>query len=180
MAAENPELTALSYLMEYAGPELAEKDARGLLSSVGLIGKTASDVPIMLLSGGQKVRLAIAKLLWKPPHLLILDEVTTHLDTDTIDALVFALRQYEGAILVVTHDRFFMRCVVEGESPKNIARSSRPENDDDAEESSEEDEETARQSVVYRLFKGKLRKLDGGMLQYEEIAAKASAKMATA
>jgi len=64
----------------------------------------------------------IAKLLWNPPHLLILDEVTTHLDTDTIDAFVFALRRYEGAILVVTHDRFFMRCVVEGESPKSIAR----------------------------------------------------------
>ena len=177
VAAEKPELTALSHLMEYAGTELAEKDARGLLSSVGLTGRTASDVPITLLSGGQKVRLAIAKLMWTPPHLLILDEVTTHLDIDTIEALVSALRKYEGAILVVTHDRFFMRCVVEGESPKAIAKTSRAEDEDEAEESSDEEEDAARVSVVYRMFKGKLKKLDGGMLQYEEIATKASTKM---
>ena len=72
IAVDKPELTALSHLMEYAGAELAEKDARGLLSSVGLTGRTASDVPINLLSGGQKVRLALAKVLWTPPNLLIL------------------------------------------------------------------------------------------------------------
>lgn len=109
LAADKPELTALSHLMESAGHELAEKDARALLNSVGLAGKTASDVPMSLLSGGQKVRVALAKLLRTPPHLLILDEVTTHLDADTIEALIYALRKYEGAILVVTHDRFFMR-----------------------------------------------------------------------
>ena len=179
IAAEKPELTALSHMMEYSGGELAEKDARALLSSVGLTGRTASDIPIVLLSGGQKVRLALAKLFWNPPHLLILDEVTTHLDSDTIEALVYALRKYEGAILVVTHDRFFMRCVVEGESPKSIARSYLPGNDEDdgSDESSEEDEKTVRQSVVYRVFKGGLRKLDGGMMQYEEVAAKAATKM---
>lgn len=109
LAANKPELTALSHLMDYAGGGLAEKDARALLSSFGLTGKTASDVPLSLLSGGQSVRVALAKLLWMPPHLLILDEVTTHLDADTIEALIYALRGYEGAILVVTHDRFFMR-----------------------------------------------------------------------
>ena len=109
LAANKPELTALSHLTEYTASGLAEKDARALLSSVGLVGRTASDVPMSLLSGGQKVRVALAKLLWTPPHLLILDEVTTHLDADTIEALIHALRRYEGAILVVTHDRFFMR-----------------------------------------------------------------------
>lgn len=109
LAMNKPELTALSHVMEFAGSGLAEKDARALLSSVGLTGRTASDVTISLLSGGQKVRVALAKLLWTPPHLLILDEVTTHLDADTIEALIHALRHYEGAILVVTHDRFFMR-----------------------------------------------------------------------
>ena len=180
VAADRPELTALSHLMEYARSELGEKDAPALLSSVGLTGRIASDVPITLLSGGQKVRLALAKLLWIPPHLLILDEVTTHLDTDTIDALVYALRKYEGAILVVTHDRFFMRCVVEGESPRDIARSNRPDDSDEDNESEEDNDETGRKGIVYRLSKGMLKKLDGGMSRYEELAAKASAKMSKA
>ena len=180
LATDKPELTALSHVMEHTGAGLEEKDARALLSGVGLAGRVASDVPITLLSGGQKVRLALAKLLWTPPHLLILDEVTTHLDTDTIDALLLALRNYEGAILVVTHDRFFMRCVVEGDSPKSIARSNSRGDDDDDDDSEDEDEDTAHERVVYRLSKGKLGKLNGGMLQYEEIAFKASTKMGEA
>jgi ATP-binding cassette, subfamily F, member 3 len=177
IAAEKPDTTALAHLMEYT--DMAEKDARGLLSGLGLPGRTASDVPIALLSGGQKVRLALAKLLWTPPHLLILDEVTTHLDSDAIQALVVALRSYEGALLVVTHDRFFMRCVVEGESPKTIAKSFRPEEDEEDEDndSSEDEDGNTRVRVVYRMIKGRLKKLEGGMLQYEELAAKASTKM---
>lgn len=177
ISAEKPELTALSHLLDYATGGLEEKDARAILGNVGLTGKTVSDIPITLLSGGQKVRLAVAKLLWNPPHLLILDEVTTHLDTDTIEALVFALRKYEGAVMVVTHDRFFMRCVVEGESPKSIARSNGQDDEEDDTESSEEDDESGSPGVVYRMIKGKLKKLDGGMLKYEELAAKASTKM---
>lgn len=176
LADERPEMTTLSHLMECDSSQ-TEQEARGLLSGVGLAGRTASDVPIKLLSGGQKVRLALAKIFLAPPHLLILDEVTTHLDTDTIDALIGALRDYGGAILVVTHDRFFMRCVVEGESPKAIARSYRPDQDDESEESESEDEEDRRERTVYRLSKGKLTKLSGGMLQYEELAEKASAKL---
>lgn len=179
VAATKPELTALSHLIETGGPEMAEKDARGLLSGLGLAGKVASDVPITLLSGGQKVRLALAKLLWKPPQLLILDEVTTHLDSDAIQALVVALKDYDGAILVVTHDRFFMRCVVEGESFKAIANSYRPGDDEEENDDSSEDEDgNTRVRVVYRMIKGRLKKLEGGMLQYEELAAKASTKMA--
>jgi ATP-binding cassette subfamily F protein 3 len=111
VAVLNPQLTALRHLMEVGGLEMQEKDARGLLGGLGLHGQTVSDVPLMLLSGGQKVRIALAKLLWPPPQLLVLDEVTTHLDSDTILSLVLALRDYDGAILVVTHDRFFMRYV---------------------------------------------------------------------
>lgn len=176
IAASKPELTALSHLMECETSQ-TEQEARALLSGVGLAGRVASDVPIKLLSGGQKVRLALAKVFLKPPHLLILDEVTTHLDTDTIDALIGALKDYEGAILVVTHDRFFMRCVVEGESRRSIARSYRPDQEEESEESEESDEEKARERTVYRLSKGKLTKLSRGMLQYEELAEKASAKL---
>lgn len=111
VASSNPQLTALRHLMETIGTDMQEKDARGLLGGLGLHGQTVSDVPLMLLSGGQKVRVALAKLLWPPPQLLILDEVTTHLDSDTILSLVVALREYDGAILVITHDRFFMRYV---------------------------------------------------------------------
>lgn len=182
IAVLKPELTALSHLMEFAGPEMAEKDARSLLSGLGLAGKIASDVQLSMLSGGQKVRLALAKLLWKPPQLLILDEVTTHLDVDAIQALIVALKDYDGAILVVTHDRFFMRCVVEGESFKAIANSYRPGDEDDEEEedSSEDENGHTRVRVVYRMLKARLKKLEGGMLQYEELAAKASTKMGKA
>jgi ATP-binding cassette subfamily F protein 3 len=108
-AAQDPKLTAMSHLMEVSGDEMTEKEARQILGSLGLQGQPASEVPLGLLSGGQKVRVALAKLLWPPPQLLILDEVTTHLDSDTILGLVNALREYDGALLVVTHDRFFMR-----------------------------------------------------------------------
>lgn len=178
IANDHPEATALSHLLEFAGDGVQEKDARSVLSGVGLAGKIASDVPIKLLSGGQRVRLALAKILWSPPHLLILDEVTTHLDTDTIQALVGALKHYEGAILVVTHDRFFMKTVVQGESMRDLAANSRPgDEDEDKSESESSDEETARTRVVYRLSKGKLTKLERGMEQYEEIAARSATKL---
>lgn len=176
LAGDKPEMTALSHLMQ-CDTSQTEQEARALLSGVGLAGRVASDVPVKLLSGGQKVRLALAKIFLRPPHLLILDEVTTHLDTDTIDALIGALKDYDGAILVVTHDRFFMRCVVEGESPKSIARSYRPDQDADSEDSEDSDEEMSRERTVYRLSKGKLTKLSRGMMQYEELAEKASAKL---
>lgn len=181
LAHDDPLLTALTHLTSRSGLELQEKEARGLLSSLGLTSKVQSDVPMTLLSGGQKVRLALAKVLWDAPHLLVLDEVTTHLDSDTIQALALALQKYEGAILVVTHDRFFMRCVVEGQSPKSLARSAQTgAEDSEDQDSSSEDDEAAKAGVVYRLSKGVLTKLDRGMEQYEERAAKASAKLGKA
>ncbi|OCK78741.1 ABC transporter ATP-binding protein uup-1 [Lepidopterella palustris CBS 459.81] len=177
LATQDSSLTALSHIIGISGSEMTEKEARPLLGSLGLQGQTASDVPLSLLSGGQKVRLALAKLLWSPPHLLILDEVTTHLDADTILALVNALRNYEGALLVITHDRFFMRCLVEGESPYKLAPSAHAGEDPDEEDSEDEDDAGARVGVVYRLVKGQLRKLERGMEQYEEIAARAAARL---
>jgi ATP-binding cassette subfamily F protein 3 len=111
IASSDPKLTALRYVMDTDGADMEEKGARQMLGGLGLHGQTVSDVPLMLLSGGQKVRVALARLLFPPPQLLILDEVTTHLDAETILSLIVALKEYDGALLVITHDRFFMRCV---------------------------------------------------------------------
>ena len=173
--ASNPELTALRELDESAkasGVSASEQEARTLLSGVGLVGRIASDVPVAALSGGQKVRLALARLMHNPPHLLVLDEVTTHLDADSVTALAESLRKYEGAILLVTHDRFFMRTVIEGEPP--YAAGAAGDDGEGAGESSDEDEDeaNAKPGVVYRIVKGRMKVLKRGMTEYEEIVEK--------
>ncbi|KAF1969301.1 ABC transporter ATP-binding protein uup-1 [Bimuria novae-zelandiae CBS 107.79] len=178
IARTNPQLTALSHLRAHCGAEMDEKEARQILGSLGLQGQAASDVPLGLLSGGQKVRLALAKLLYPPPQLLILDEVSTHLDADSILGLSIALQEYDGALLVITHDRYFMRTVVEGESPYRLAPGAQA--DEQSNDSSDEEETGAPAGTVYRLFKGQLKKLEGGMARYEEIAARTAARLGKA
>lgn len=202
IAGANPQLTALSHLREHCGADMDEKEARQLLGGLGLQGQAASEVPLGLLSGGQKVRVALAKLLYPPPQLLILDEVTTHLDADSILGLTLALREYDGALVVITHDRYFMRyvtntgqarrhghwltgvcrTVVEGESPYRLAPGvvQAEEEELEAEDSSSEEGPGAVVGRVYRVFRGQLRLLEGGMERYEEIASRAAAKLGKA
>jgi ATP-binding cassette subfamily F protein 3 len=100
--------TALTHFTQHfaaKGEVVEEQDARACLGAVGLQGGTAAQIPIAALSGGQKVRLALALVVYKPPQLLLLDEVTTHVDAPTVEALTQALRKFEGAIVLITHDR---------------------------------------------------------------------------
>jgi ATPase subunit of ABC transporter with duplicated ATPase domains len=161
------ELTALALLTRDVDGEMAEGEMRGLLGSLGLPGRTASDVPLMKLSGGQLVRLALARLLWKCPQLLVLDEITTHLDFHTVTALADALSGWNGAILVVSHDRYLIRRVVQGKIE---------ERDGEGSESEDEEEELRRRTVLL-LKNGMMKVLDKGVRGFEESLEKRVEKL---
>ncbi|BAE56043.1 unnamed protein product [Aspergillus oryzae RIB40] len=168
----DPNLTALGLMAKETDGIMSEGHLRGLLSSLGLQGRIASDVPVSRLSGGQLVRLALAKVIWNSPHLLVLDEITTHLDFHTVTALASALSSFNGAILLVSHDRFLVRSVIEGK------RDEEHQLDDDFEGIDEEmDESQSRRRAVYVLKGGKLKEQNKGVEQFEQSLVKRVQKM---
>jgi ATP-binding cassette subfamily F protein 3 len=96
---------------ERAGGYDYEQRIRQTLQGLGL-GKDHWDLPINHLSGGQKTRALLARLLLEKPDLLMLDEPTNHLDTEAIDWLEHAMGEWQGSVLVASHDRYFLDNVV--------------------------------------------------------------------
>lgn len=92
-----------------------DKPERELLSYLGGFGfnRDQSMSPIKQFSGGEKSRIALALIIWQKPNLLLLDEPTNHLDLDVRQALSYALQSYEGAMILVSHDRYLLRTLVD-------------------------------------------------------------------
>ncbi len=141
----------------------------------GARGCAAADVPLARLSGGQLVRCELARLLWRRPQMLVLDEVTTHLDYEMVAALRGALRRWEGAVVLVSHDRWFVRGVVEGVVDDDDNADGGGEGEGEGEE--EEEEDARRRREVFRLKGGTLVKLAGGVAEFEEVMERRARKL---
>jgi ATP-binding cassette, subfamily F, member 3 len=102
-----PEESALQHMLRL-DPQTREQDLRNYLGGFDFHGDMAT-APCEPFSGGEKSRLALALLIWKKPNLLLLDEPTNHLDLEMRHALTLALQDYEGGMVIVSHDRALLR-----------------------------------------------------------------------
>ena len=102
---------ALMHMVRLAhdvGPAGREQELRDFLGSFRFVGEMVTQ-PVGTLSGGEKARLVLAMLVWQRPNLLLLDEPTNHLDLTTREALSMALNEFEGTVMLVSHDRALLR-----------------------------------------------------------------------
>ena len=106
-----PDEGPLQHLVRLArdqGPPAREQELRDFLGRFRFTGEMAAQA-VGSLSGGEKARLVLAMLVWQRPNLLLLDEPTNHLDLTTREALSIALNEFEGTVLLVSHDRALLR-----------------------------------------------------------------------
>ena len=88
-------------------PNAVDQEMRNFIGKFQIQGSEALK-PMMMLSGGQKSRVAFATLAYQQPHVIIMDEPTNHLDMESIDALVEAVKDFKGGLMVVSHDQHFI------------------------------------------------------------------------
>ena len=98
--------------MQKVSPATREQDLRNFLGGFNFPGEMSLG-PIASFSGGEKARLALALIVWQRPNLLLLDEPTNHLDLETREALTVALAQFEGTLVLVSHDRHLLRATTD-------------------------------------------------------------------
>merc|ERR1712096_205173 len=129
---EDERQAAMAGLMD---KQLTQPSIEKHLAAFGVDPESASHTQINQLSGGLKVKVVLAASMWQNPHLLILDEPTNYLDRDGLGALVLAIRDYEGGVLIISHNKEFCDGVatekwimnkgflrIEGESVDNAAK----------------------------------------------------------
>lgn len=109
MDALDSEATPMLMLQRLAG-NTSDADLRAFLGSFDFRGERI-DTPIKLFSGGERARLTLALIVWQRPNVLVLDEPTNHLDLQMRQALSFALQNFSGAVILVSHDREMMATV---------------------------------------------------------------------
>ena len=104
--------TPLLHLQRSAGPSVREQELRNYLGAFGFSGDSVN-APVAPFSGGEKARLALSLIVWQKPNLLLLDEPSNHLDVQTREALATALAEFDGSVLMVSHDRHLLRTTVD-------------------------------------------------------------------